>query len=62
MAMTTLCLCDFVDVAADRKHPLSPTALAAPQTRGTETVVASGIAPQLLPRNAPTHTSQESHR
>jgi hypothetical protein len=60
--MTTLCLCDFVDVAADRKLPLLPAALAAPQTQGTETLVAAGIAPQLLPRNAPTHTSQECHR
>lgn len=60
--MTTLCLCDFVDVAANRECLLAPTALASPSTRRTATMVAAAIDPHLLPRLAVIHPTQEDFR
>lgn len=57
--MTTLCLCDFVDVAADRERLSASIALASPSTRRTAAMVAAAIDPHLLPRVAVTHTTQE---
>lgn len=57
--MTTLCLCDFVDVAADRERLSASIALASPMTGSFAAVVAAATEPNPLPRIAATHTTQE---
>lgn len=57
--MTTLCLCDFVEVAAYRERLSAPMPLPTPSARPAPVLVTVVIDPDLLPRVAVTYTTQE---
>lgn len=57
--MTTLCLCDFVDVDADRERLPAPTRVTATSSRTAVVPTTTHFAPHLLPRLAATLTSQD---
>lgn len=60
--MTTLCLCDFVDVDADRERLPALTRLTTTASRKALVPATTHFGPHLLPRLAVTLTPQDCLR